>query len=664
MTFDSGKKAAAIVAGTLALFGVLTPRPCAAEDWNFKGYFDQDNRYRGNDIGLSKQRNTIRFDGEKVFDGDLGPFHDTSIVFKLRGTYDSVYELNSEHYGKDAGGSICLQSTANNTCQPHGRGAFGRNPDPSLPLSGQVPNFAQLGFDISKNPNEGLIALGEPLHGQNGGVSFGVPVRPCDVDRRGCLPGYLDADRDELRFSDFNDRYDWLREAYVSSIVDINDSQSLFFRLGRQQVVWGRTDLFRILDVVNPVDYSRNNIYDELQDIRIPMWMLTGEYRMGPVSVFQDLNMQLVWNFDKFRPDPIGQCGTANVIIDAGCFFRGAKNLWDNGGTVANFAPNPPVLSGPENGLMATDFGPHQIGIRQVNLPSQSLSNSQIGLKTEGVVGPVSFSLNALYYRSQLPSLHGGTEGPAAVSPFGGLPGYSTQPQQYPYLIAFDVNFPRVLMAGGSMDFTIPQIKTAMSFEGAMTWGEEFPNTARESLYSKSRTARYVIRADRLTFIKFLNPNRTFIISGQIFGEHLLDHELEHRKYGDVGIPNWKNNWIATLLVWGFYDSDRIQPQVIAAHDFKANANALQPSLIWLLSDKLRLQVGANIKFGESTQPFDDARSTNPYPPYTTYNGDLAAQPGSLGLSGSEPLGRFRSGPLGMSAKEDEAFVTFSYQFF
>jgi hypothetical protein len=24
--------------------------------------------------------------------------------------------------------------------------------------------------------------------------------------------------------------------------------------------VWGRTDLFRVLDVLNPVDYSRNNI--------------------------------------------------------------------------------------------------------------------------------------------------------------------------------------------------------------------------------------------------------------------------------------------------------------------------------------------------------------------------------------------------------------------
>ena len=100
-----------------------------------------------------------------------------------------------------------------------------------------------------------------------------------------------------------------------------------------------------VLDVINPVDYSRNNIYDELQDIRIPMWIAQAEYRMGPSESMQDRNIQLVWNFDKFRPHNLGQCGSPNVILDAGCFFRGMANLWDNGGTVANFAPVPPGIA-------------------------------------------------------------------------------------------------------------------------------------------------------------------------------------------------------------------------------------------------------------------------------------------------------------------------------
>ena len=50
------------------------------------------------------------------------------------------------------------------------------------------------------------------------------------------------------------------------------------------------------------------------------------------------------------------------------------NNLWENGGTVANFA----------NGKAATNFGPHTIGIRDVDLPSWSLSNTQFGLRWKG----------------------------------------------------------------------------------------------------------------------------------------------------------------------------------------------------------------------------------------------------------------------------------------
>ncbi len=72
----------------------------------------------------------------------------------------------------------------------------------------------------------------------------------------------------------------WISSASLRQehALDIGGGQEIFFlKLGKQQVVWGRTDLFRVLDVINPVDYSRNNIYDELPDIRIPMWIAQAE---------------------------------------------------------------------------------------------------------------------------------------------------------------------------------------------------------------------------------------------------------------------------------------------------------------------------------------------------------------------------------------------------
>ena len=187
-------------------------------------------------------------------------------------------------------------------------------------------------------------------------------------------------------------------------------------------MVWGRTDLFRVLDVINPVDYSRQNIYDELEDIRMPQWILNSEYRMGATGIFDDLNVNLMWNFDQFRPSDLGQGGEPYSILGAGDQFRALSNLWTLGGTVGNFAGcdalaaaglavvDPGILANglAQNCALATDFGPGVLGIRRVKDREWSISNSQIGTRVEGVLGGVGFSLNYLNYISQLPTLDGG----------------------------------------------------------------------------------------------------------------------------------------------------------------------------------------------------------------------------------------------------------------
>ena len=344
----------------------------------------------------------------------------------------------------------------------------------------------------------------------------------------------MDFDENELASPEiYSDRADWLRELYVDATLLGQGDNEINFRLGKQQVIWGRTDLFRVLDIINPVDFSRNNIYDELEDIRIPMWMLTTDFRFGPTGVFDDFNAQIVWNFDKFRPNNLGQCGTPNVILDAGCFFRGMKNLWDNGGTVANFAPFDPA--DPSKGLLATNFGPNTIGIRNVNLPEWSLSNTQLGIKFEGVYGDLGWSINAMTYRSQLPSLRAG--GVEVVNPFVGGPA-----QTWDHLIAFDVYFPRINMFGGSVDYYSQSIDTVFRVEAAYTQGEEFANTLRKELYSESDVFRFVIGADKNVFFRSLNDRRAFLLSAQLFGQHLVDHETEQATLGKVGMPDWETH--------------------------------------------------------------------------------------------------------------------------
>ena len=616
----------------------LTPltTTVAAEDTRVNGYVENAT-YGREGVGLSKFRNTLQLELEKKA-GDVGIFSNVGFNATLRGSYDGVYDLNDDEYGRNAGGPVELEGLQGNV--PHGGG---------LTVPGTV-----FGFDAGQNPNDDMVVLGEHLHSQNNGGAFGVPVRPCDKDDRGCINGYLDKDSNDLRFQEFNDRADFIRELYADFDINFDNGNILSTRLGKQQVIWGRTDLFRVLDVINPVDYSRNNIYDELEDIRIPMWILRTDYRMGPTEVFDglafdDLNFQLVWNFDKFRPHDIGQCGQPNVILDAGCFFRGMNNLWENGGTVANFAAATP------DGGLATDFGPGQIGIRKAHMPSWSLSNTQLGLKVEGVYGDLGFSLNALTYRSQLPSLRGGIP---ATNPFTG------ETAVWPSLIAFDIHFPRVNLVGGSLDYYSQGIDTVFRVETAYTSGEEFANTLRKELYSESDVLRYVIGADKNIFIPALNESQAFLFSGQIFGQHILDHEREQRTYGEAGIPDYEHNWTATLLMQGFYMNGRLTPKIITAHDFRAQATAIAPSVDWLVNDNFKLTLGGNFKVGNGAREFDDCRSCNPWDPFTQTPGVTGHQPGeSAGLGSYEPLGRFKSGPIGMAQKEDEIQLSARYSF-
>ncbi len=630
--------------------------PAMGEDaspWNVDVTYE-NHTARRESAGLAKFRNTLQAEFDKK-GGDGWGVHSI-----LRGSWDGVYRMNSKEYGKKAGGAIDLQSTTpvGLMAVPYGSGLGHTAISGALQAKGMPPAVANQNVFVDaypNSPNSGMRVLGDRWHKIDGGVGFGVPVRPCDVDRRGCrdFGGYGDQSLSELESPEFNNRLDFIRELYAKKTFDLGEGKNLFVKVGKQQVVWGRTDLFRVLDVINPVDYSRNNIYDELSDIRIPMWIAQAEYRMGASETMQDRNFQVVWNFDKFRASNLGQCGSPNAILDAGCFFRGMANLWDNGGTVANFANVAPGT------LLATNFGPGQIGLNKVHLPEWSFANTQLGIKYEGVTqGGLSFSLNALTYRSQLPSLHGGQR---ATNSFTG-----EKRGAWPYLISFDMHFPRVNLIGGSMDFQLPGIGAAVRVEGAFTDGEEFSNTAKEQLYSKNRVFRSVIGIDRPTFIPFISETSATLISGQLFYQHIFNHEWDRGALGPVGMPDWEDSFMGTLLIKGFMKNGQVSPQVIFAHDFKARATTVAPQVEWNIGNDLKLTFGANYKMasGRDRWNFDDCRSCNPFAPFTAPDGDPDALSSySRGLAGMEPMGRFRAGPIGAAFKENDVFVKLNYKF-
>lgn len=650
----------------------MTMQSTSAADAEYRGFIENVTFIRDHGIGLTKARTTLQFEFSKAFK-PTGLFSEFSIHGTLRGSYDAVYDLNDDEYGKNSGGPVSFAAPGNPaffeflvggptpfdpTTNPEFAGIF---PPPTL--TGAIPLPGVPGGNISPgNPNEGLRLLGDDVHNfENGGVVLAYPTRPCDIDNRGCIKGYMDADENELRFPEFNDDVDFIRELYLDAAIAFKNGHELGFRIGRQQVVWGRTDLFRVLDVINPVDFSRNNIFDELEDIRIPMGIVNVEYRLGATGAFDDLNFQVIWKFEDFRPHNLGQGGQPFAILGAGNFFRAMNNCWDNGCTVWNF---------PATGL-AVDFPANSLGIRRANMPDFG-DDQDLGFRIEGLFKGVGFSFNTLRYRSQLPSLRGGIP---ADNPF--TPG-APESTFFPYNLAFDIDFPRITLIGASADFYIEAVKTAFRVEVAHTSGEEFPNTLEERLFSESDVVRWVIGLDRPTFIPFLNRHRAFLLSLQVFGQHLLDHQLASVNaqglptVGEVGMVDWEDNYITTFLFQGNYLNDRLTPQVLTAYDFEAGSGAVAPSIDWKINNNWRLIAVVNIKFGDGAQAFDDNRAANPFPPFTCPPPLLAEVPpnpvcfapfSSLGVGGFEPLGRFRAGPIGSAINEDEFQLTIRYRF-
>jgi len=90
---------------------------------------------------------------------------------------------------------------------------------------------------------------------------------------------------------DSNESYtqrDALREAYVDT--EMNDWS---IRAGKQQVVWGTADGMKLLDTINPTDYSEM-AQNQMEDSRMPVWMINAD-----TDLADGTNLQIVLSEQK-----------------------------------------------------------------------------------------------------------------------------------------------------------------------------------------------------------------------------------------------------------------------------------------------------------------------------------------------------------------------------
>jgi hypothetical protein len=164
-----------------------------------------------------------------------------------------------------------------------------------------------------------------------------------------------------------------LKEAYLD--MEFFDSQ-LWVRVGRQSIVWGKTELFRTTDQFNPVDLALASL-PSLEEARIALWSARAVWSFYDVGPAEDVRFEVAANFDRFKPSDTGRCGEPFTALVA-CNKTFA--LWLHG--LAGFA------------LAGEDRPDH---------PWQDIEGLEFGARLEFRMGRFSFQVSDFYGYEDLP---------------------------------------------------------------------------------------------------------------------------------------------------------------------------------------------------------------------------------------------------------------------
>jgi hypothetical protein len=353
-------------------------------------------------------------------------------------------------------------------------------------------------------------------------------------------------ENDKENIDNFKQAYD-LWECYG----DITKGP-VFFRIGRQNVSWGETDVFRLLDMINPMDNTYGGIFEDLDDRRIPLWMLRGSYNFGNVGPAASLTLEGFW----------------------------VPGNWD--ARVAPIAPTGTPYS--------TPLAPAPVPIF-IETPSKEMSNSRWGARLQGVLLD-SVNLSVGHYKSymDLPS------SVLNVKDTGGLlPEYS-----------LEVYYDDVQVTGGAANWWESHLDVVFRAEVAWFWKESvfipeenapliptgLPIPGLEALPAQGHKTerdilRWMIGFDKSLWIRKLNKTQTFFLSMQYFGQWISNYD-DRIKNAVTIYPSTEEyasvkevEGTFTFLMNTSYMSGQLTPQLVLAYDARG-AWMFQPQIGFL----------------------------------------------------------------------------------
>jgi len=370
-----------------------------------------------------------------------------------------------------------------------------------------------------------------------------------------------------------------LREAYID--MKVKDAP-LSFRLGRQQVIWGESDQFRIMDIWNPLDITWHFQQESWDNIRVPLWLGKGLWDIGELGPLSNTFAEVVYNPFDFQP------GIKSGFLPQPWALPFPDPL--RSGQVQNPYQDGKLPSRSPQ-LLSPNFDLQGTSLRIGDFHRNPQDASEVGVRFHGVT-PQGFEFSTNY-------MYGRGRGVGAASPFavkiesvqfpkggqpaalGGKPTIIGQyqrdindPSSVVDVIPIDVKakvihpYMHIFGLTGNYfegDFT----STVFRFETAYAMGEPFqttdPNTLVPVTYlgpnGKPRSAGLssplgftkrdiwtgMFGFDRPTWIRWLNSKSTWFLTGQFFWNYTTGGKID-QLVGNAGAGD--SPYFGTIGKW------------------------------------------------------------------------------------------------------------------
>jgi len=701
------KKCSVKLTMAAAILGVLafdaqarTTLELGGGDLITEGFLRNETRWRiEGEEHMTQSINRFQLETAWKFE-EKGIFDELSFVTILRPEYDVAHmndNLTNHRVGKDARKPSYLGIDFNYGNDPIGYGGFdilfGAPEAGLLSTGGLYKNVMQGAWSESTLTEFEVIAHGSPF-------PILAPLSTRNLNCKDCQDVDISHSEIAMANTDASGALYPIRELYTDAVIG-----DWWLRLGKQQIVWGKTDFFRLQDIINPIDFGQHFFFDQFEDIRIPQWAAALQYKGGSIGPLNDTALQLVWNFDEFRAAGLGNPSAAWA-------HPFGKEIGTFAAFNTYFSPEPCVSAATAeangadssavcqegDGRLPSGFG-IPVGLAETHIPDHDLDNTEIGGRFEFRLFDFRFALSHYYGWTDLPvfrfdsvnvnaatvpgvtandslilgltdgALVGLPEGSNIENPIavmnpdeaikaaaaaGYAPALDALEHDNARLFYDDLQvfggltsiiYDQVHTTGLSADYFDDWSGIVFRVESSYTFDEPVNNTYKANWVDEGDVVRYSLGLDRPTFLRWLNRDRTFFLSFQYFDTWYLDHEGSKTD----GYILDDHNRIYTFYWETFYNRDRVKPSGFFVWEDNSDSWVVGANITWFIDNHWSVKTGVHL-IGRDKDPglFD----VGPFSSFTL-DGNYAQQ---------AVFGYAREG-IGALKDNDEAFFQIQYQF-